>query len=110
MPFSQPHEVCKAILAKAKQDISEELANEYPPKHNLTKEQLDEEKTRTMANIEDIYAMSAEAVMEFKQKISMSTARPKVKEWLYAACDDRLMQLNDRQQLMAVNGDMDDFN
>jgi len=68
------------------------------------------EKAQITKNINAIFSMSAEEVMAFQQKISLSTARPQVKQWLYEACDSRLARLNGRAELMAVNGDMGDFN
>jgi len=76
----------------------------------LTKEQLNKEKKRTMDNIERIETMTAEEIVSFKCQIGMSRARDQVKDFLYRACNLKLAQIDNRKKLMAVNGDLDDFN
>jgi len=50
-----------------------------------------------------------EEVHDFRTKISTSTLSKRAKEYLYSACDTRLMNIRKRHELEVVNGDIDDF-
>lgn len=77
---------------------------------SLTKEELKQEKQKLTDNITNIDVMSYAQVDNFRIKIALSTVRDQVKHFLIKACNLRQAQIYNRQQLMAVHGDMDDFN
>jgi len=75
-----------------------------------TKEQLKKEKQRLVDNITNIEGMSYAQVEEYRAKIGLSAAKDRVKHFLIKACNLREAQIYNSEKLLAVYGDMDDFN
>jgi len=66
-------------------------------------------KEELIGKINKIGNMGIEDLRNYEAAIHRSTVDPKAKYFLLEAIDIRAEQLNNRQDLMAVDGDIDDM-
>jgi len=75
------------------------------------KQDIQKEKDRLIKNIHIIDSLyEVDKLEEWKAKIYRSTASDRVKHLLLKACNLQLSKIANRRDLMARDGDLDDFN
>ncbi len=81
------------------------------PPPSKQKQDIQKGKDRLIKNLHIIDSLyEVDKLEEWKANIHMSAAPDKVKHFLLEACDLQLAKMANREALMVVHGDIDDFN